>query len=105
MACENRGGGNGGPYDEGTTEQKDLSKTTFDRYGHLLPETRRQIGQRLDTQLFGFAKVSGNNGESLGQPVGLMMRGEQYTSARASERHNLAIAPFRSPLGQSLTLK
>ncbi len=28
-------------------------ETTFDRYGHLLPESRRQLGPRLDAQLFG----------------------------------------------------
>ena len=28
-------------------------EAAFDRYGHLLPETRRQVGPRLDAQLFG----------------------------------------------------
>lgn len=33
-------------------------ETTFDRYGHLLPESRRQIGPRLDAQLFGATSES-----------------------------------------------
>jgi len=28
-------------------------QTTLDRYGHLLPETRRLVGERLDAQVFG----------------------------------------------------
>ena len=28
-------------------------ETTFDRYGHLLPETRRHLGAKLDAQVFG----------------------------------------------------
>lgn len=32
-------------------------EATFDCYGHLLTETRRQIGQRLDAQLFGAGEL------------------------------------------------
>ncbi len=28
-------------------------ETTLDRYGHLLPESQRQIGEHLDAQVFG----------------------------------------------------
>ena len=51
-------------------------ETTFDRYGHLLHETRRQLGPRLDAQLFGRGETSARNGESLSQSLGLVMREE-----------------------------
>ncbi len=31
-------------------------ETTLDRYGHLLPDTHRQVGERLDAQVFGGAE-------------------------------------------------
>ena len=37
-------------------------QTTLDRYGHLLPETQQDIGERLDTLVFGSTDPSRANG-------------------------------------------
>ena len=43
-------------------------QTTLDRYGHLLPETQRHVGDRLDAQVFGEKK---NDGTSTSSEVSL----------------------------------
>ena len=51
-------------------------ETTFDRYGHLLPESRRQIGTKLDAQVFGAGKNQEEMVGVLSQPLGLVVREE-----------------------------